>query len=195
MNKIVSQIGGIKPVQTIGPKPNIGPMQTPVTTVKKPVTPPKTLFRVGSTRNLTRGVVGTFSYAYWKHDPYPLILCCGPNKQGNLCGVNVHYLTLSYVKSVIKQYCDNPNMSYSMIRANMLMKSSYRAYKPLGIRGVRIFDGKFLAEILGRVKSYNPAEIDRIRQEIQTQIRAKMQPTADEMTAKTQPQPNNQDQP
>jgi hypothetical protein len=189
-DKPVSQFGTIKQVQTIGgSKPGTSPTSGKQNTPNKNfATQP--LFKSGFRNGLVRGTVATFGYNFWKHDPYPLVLCCGPDKHGNVCAINMHYLTLNYVKSVIKQYCNNQQFNYGMIKGDVFAKNAYRSYKPFGVKGIRIFDGNFLAEILGRAKSYNPAEIDKIRQEIQTQIRAKMQKSAEELTQQTGTSPN-----
>lgn len=145
--------------------------------------------------NVTSGSILTFQYTFYKHDPYPLVLCGGIWRNGSVVGINAHYLTYRYIKTLIDMYAGK-NFSYQLIKGNYFVKNAFRTYKPQGIRLLKVLDGNFLKTILGSVRSFNPNEIEKIRQEIQKQLRQKMQQSADEIVqeylSSMIPNPSNQ---
>jgi hypothetical protein len=132
-------------------------------------------------KTIKKGAAVTFQYLHWKHDPYPLILCSSIYGDGRVAGVNMHYLTFKYIKYLIAQYCDK-QFSYPLIKGNSYIYNAFRTYKKDGVRMAKVLDCNFLATILGTVRSFKPSEIEAIRQEVQRQLRAKLNPTVDDLT-------------
>jgi hypothetical protein len=62
------------------------------------------------------------------------------------------------------------------------MKKSFRSYKWRGVRQLKVLDPKFLLNIMGMVRSYDPAEAQIIRRQVQEQIRRQINPKASQMT-------------
>jgi hypothetical protein len=153
------------------------------------------IFRRVYYKTIQRGALTTFQYMYWKHDPYPLVLCSGIYQDGRVAGVNLHYLTFKYIKYLIQQYCGK-QFSYPLIKGNMYIYNAFRTYKRDGLRMTKLLDCEFLMTMLGSVRSFRPNEIEAIRQEVQRQLRARMNPTADdaveEYTSTIVPDPRNQ---
>lgn len=143
-------------------------------------TPPPS-FKISTPAGILKGQIASFDYLYWKHDAKPLIICSSNYADGKVAGVNLHYLTFRYIKYLISQYC-NKQFSYSLIKGNIFIANSFRTYKKEGIRNVKIIDCQFLNSVLGIAKSLNPSEMEAVRQEIERQLRERMQPNADELT-------------
>lgn len=139
------------------------------------------IFRRVYYKTLRPGAVAVFNYLYWKHDPYPLLLCSGIySSNGNVAGINLHYLTFKYMRYLIQQYCSKA-FSYPLIKNNLFIKNAFRTYKREGLRTIKMLDCGFLATVLGTVRSFKPEEVEKIRQEIQRQLRARMNPKVEEM--------------
>lgn len=138
------------------------------------------IFRRIYYKTIQRGALTTFQYLFWKHDPYPLVLCSGIYQDGRVAGVNMHYLTFRYIKYLIQQYCGK-QFSYPLIKNNRYIYNAFRCYKRDGLRMAKLLDCNFLMTLLGVVRSYRPNEIEAIRQEVQRQLRAKMNPNVDDL--------------
>lgn len=140
------------------------------------------IFRRIYYKSIQRGSLSTFQYLHWKHDPYPLVLCSGIYQDGRIAGINLHYMTFKYIKYLIQQYCGK-QFSYPLIKGNNYIYNAFRTYKKDGVRMTKLLDCNFLLTILGSLRSFNPTEIEAMRQEIQRQLRERMNPTVEE-TAK-----------
>lgn len=151
------------------------------------------IFRRVYHKTIQKGSLVTYMYLRWQHDPYPLVLCSSIYHDGKVAGINLHYLTFKYIRYLIKMYCGKA-FSYSLIKGNNYIKNAFRTYKRNAIRGAKILDCEFLLTVLGSIRSFNPNEIEKMRQEIQKQLKAKMNPTADDLTQEYQssvvPNPN-----
>ena len=119
---------------------------------------------------ITKGSLITFNYSMWKHDPYPLIIVSDFNKDGKLRGVNLHYLTFPYIKTLLKNYCEKNVFSYSAIRTDKYVVSSFRSYKWSGIRNIKKLDCNLILSVMGIVRSFDPSQVEAIRKSIQDQI-------------------------
>jgi len=161
--------------------PVIGGQQKTPAEARQDTVEKKPLFKPAQPKTIQRGALATFQYTFWKHDPYPLILCSGIYMDGKIAGVNLHHLTFRYIKYLVQQYCGK-QFSYPLIKNNKYIYDAFRTYKREGVRMVKVLDCQFLMTILGSVRSINPNEVEAIRQEIQKQLRTKMNVTADEMT-------------
>ena len=130
-----------------------------------------------------KGSLVSFNYVFWRNDAYPLVVVSeNALASGKLWGVNLHYLTFPYIKKLLGLSEGNPNFSYSSISGDNYMKRAFRSYKWRGIRQVKVLDTKFLVDIMSMVRSYDPAEVQIIRRQVQEQIGRKMNPKASEMT-------------
>lgn len=139
------------------------------------------IFRRVYYKTIQQGSLATFNYLYWKHDPYPLLLCSGIWGDGKVAGVNLHYLTFRYIKYLIQQYCGKA-FSFRLIKNNVFIANAFRCYKKDGIRTAKVLDCEFLIKVLGSIRSFNPNEIEAIRQEVQRQLRNKMNPSTEDLT-------------
>jgi hypothetical protein len=138
---------------------------------------------LGSRQAPTVGKGGIITFAYVGqtyhriHDPYPLVLVTDIFRE-MIRGVNCHYLTLPYVKSIIKQHANNPNFSYAFIMHDPYMVSSFRSYKRNGISQLKMLDSKFLQNLLKVVRALNPGEIEAMRAQIKNLISQPIQEPA-----------------
>lgn len=139
------------------------------------------LFRRVYFKTIQAGALVNFNYTFWKHDPYPLILCAGIWPSGKVVGVNLHYMTFKYIRYLIQMYCGKA-FSYQLIKNNTFIYNSFRSYKRDGIRMSKLLDCEFLMTLLGTVRSFSPNEIKAIREEVQRQLRARMNPSVDDAT-------------
>jgi len=142
--------------------------------------------RTAVNQHIGPGALMTFAYSFWKHDPYPLIIVTKVNQGRMVKGVNLHYLQFPYIKNLLNAQCDNPGFSFQSIKGQDYLVDAFRSYKWGGIRQVKMLDCKFLLTVMGMVRSFDPAEIEIIRRQVQEQIRQQVNPKAYEVTA---PQP------
>jgi hypothetical protein len=134
-------------------------------------------FRVG------KGSLVTFNYTFWRNDAYPLVVVSDNDlARGKLWGVNLHYLTFPYVKGLLAMSSGNPNFSYASISGDEYLKKSFRSYKWSGIRQVKVLDPSFLLNTMQMVRSFDPAEVQIIRRNVQEQIRTQINPKASQVT-------------
>lgn len=174
----IGQVGQVPIVSQVGQSNQPQAQQTPA---QQPVIKQEPVFRNVQQNSIVKGSLATFQYLRWKHDPRPLILCSSIYHDGKIAGINLHYLTFKYIRYLLKMYCGK-SFSYQLIRGNNYIKNAFRTYKRLGVAGVKVIDCQFLLSVLGSIRSFNPNEIEKMRQEIQRQLRQKVNPTAEDMT-------------
>lgn len=111
------------------------------------------------------------------HDPYPLIIVSDMFTE-MIRGVNLHYLTLPYVRNMVTTYAQK-DFSYKYIKGDSYIVSAFRSYKRSGISQVRMLDVAFLKNLLSVVRALDVGEIDQMRQQIQNMMQqAPQQPKA-----------------
>lgn len=132
---------------------------------------------------IRKGSLISFNYSFWRHDAYPLVVVSENDRvKGKLWGVNLHYLTFPYIKKLLAMSVNNPAFSYASISGDDYMKKSFRSYKLNGVRQVKVLNHKYLLDIMGMVRSYDPAEVQIIRRQVQEQISRQINPKASQMT-------------
>jgi hypothetical protein len=111
------------------------------------------------------------------HDPYPLVLVSDIFSDA-IRGVNLNYLTVPYVKSMIANFLEKP-FAYSSIKSDSYIVGAFRTYKRIGISQLRMMDSAFLRGVAAVSRSLNPNELDQIRMQIEELMRYQMnQPMA-----------------
>lgn len=140
-------------------------------------------------KNISRGSLVAFHYPTSHaqrpnpiHDPYPMVIITDiwPHM---MRGVNLHYLTFPYIKTILTNSCNNMNYNYQgNIKSDAYIANAFRSYFRLGMRNVRKLDGEFLVRILSAVRSFSESEIERVKQEIRNQILQNTQIKADQLT-------------
>lgn len=138
-----------------------------------------------------KGNLITFNYTFWKHDPYPLLIISPPPKQpevvfgvGKLWGLNLHRLTFNDMKSLLNN-SKNPSFSYlNNIKNFTNLKGAYRSYKWSGVRQVKVLNYEFLLNVISTIRSFDPAEVQIIRKNVQEQIKQQINPKSYEVNTK-----------
>jgi len=125
---------------------------------------------------IQRGSIVVFNYMMWRHDPYPLVLVSSTRPGQGIKGVNLHYLTFPYIKQLLR---NSLMFSYSSIKGDKYMVKSFRSYKWNGIRQVKVLDTDFLLRVMGTVRSFDPNQIQAIRESVQEQINRVVNPPAE----------------
>lgn len=117
------------------------------------------------------------------HDPYPLVLVSDIFSD-SIRGVNLNYLTVPYVKSMIERFLDKP-FSYTMVKGDSYIvggqsnPGAFRTYKRNGISQLRMLDSNFLRGIAAISRTLDPNELDQIRAQIEELIKYQnVQPSA-----------------
>jgi hypothetical protein len=132
---------------------------------------------------IRKGSLVSFNYVFWRHDAYPLVVVSdNALANGKLWGVNLHYLTFPYIKRLLAMSTNNPAFSYASISGDSYMKKAFRSYKWAGVRQVKVMDHRSLLSIMSMVRTYDPAEVQIIRRQVQEQISQRINPKASEMT-------------
>lgn len=128
------------------------------------------------------GSLVSFGYTFWKNDPYPLIIVIDNALGGDkISGVNLHYLTFRDIKEIISR-AGKMGFSYRSLADSRPFKDSYRSYKRMGVRQMRALDPSYLLGVMGAVRSYDPAEVQIIRRQVQEQMRQQVNPKASQST-------------
>lgn len=119
-------------------------------------------------QTVQRGSVVSFSYIGQTkrpiHDTYPLVIVADIFSD-RIRGVNLHYLTLPYIKFLIANFANN-SFSYRIFKNNSFMVDGFRSYKRVGIGQMRMLDLGFLKNLLNIVRSLDITEIEQMRQQI-----------------------------
>jgi hypothetical protein len=139
-------------------------------------------------RPVGRGSLISFSYPQsWAthrniiHDPTPVVLITDIWPK-YLRGVNIHYLTFPYVKKLLQGNIGNPNYSYYQVKPDRYIAEAFRMYNRAGITQLKQVDSDFILKLLNIARSWNPAEIEAMKQQIRIQIQQRLQMKADQMT-------------
>lgn len=125
-----------------------------------------------------RGSLATFAYAFWVHDPYPLLLVTDVAPGARVRGVNLHYLTFPFIRSILNAGCGR-GFSYGNFKTQSYIKGAFRSYKWQGIRQVKMLDCDFLLTVMATVRSFDPGQVAAIRRTVQEQIRRETNPVAE----------------
>lgn len=126
---------------------------------------------------VTRGSLVTFRYLFHKpgHDPQPLVMVTDVLSQ-YVRGINLHYLTFPVIKKMIypepgRSVCDSPQFSYEYIKSQeYIVTKAFRQYKRNGIDGLKKLDCDFIVNAMAISRSFDPNEIEAIRQSVREQI-------------------------
>lgn len=135
-------------------------------------------------QQIKKGSLITFNYSFWKNDAYPLIIVSQILPGNKIWGVNIHYLTFNYIRNLLKN-CGNPSFSYQTIKGDNYLKNAYRSYKWLGIRTVKVLDCNTLLNIMGTIRSFDPADAEIVRKNVQQQLRQQINPKINEVNINT----------
>ena len=133
---------------------------------------------------VSRGSLITFNYLFFKpgHDPIPLVLVTDVWAK-YVRGINLHYLTFPAIKKLLfpgpgKSICDSPMFSYQYLKGNEYILSAFRQYKRNGIESLRKLNCEFIVNALSISRSFDPNEIEAIRNSVREQIRKIINPQA-----------------
>jgi hypothetical protein len=140
-----------------------------------------------TTKTITKGSLITFNYMYWKNDAYPLVFVSKYLPGNKIYGINLHYLTFNYIKNLLRN-CNSPAFSYQTIKNDTYLKSAYRSYKWSGIRLIKSLDCTVLLNIMGTIRSFDPAEVEIIRKNVQDQLSQQINPKTYEVNINTNKQ-------
>ncbi len=135
------------------------------------------------------GSLLSFQYTFYKHDPYPLVLSTGKWADGKIAGINLHYLTFNYMKNLINQFCGK-NFNYQSIKNDKFIRKSFRSYQREGVRNIKLMDCQYLNQLLGNIRTYNPTEVEAMRQYIRKQLNQQIGTKASDMTGNPVTPPN-----
>jgi len=148
--------------------------------------PKPEIFRRIQNKTIAKGSLIVFNYMFFKHDPYPLVMVSELREGSMISGLNLHYFTFRYIRNLIQSYCGKAGFSYALFRNNKYIVNAYRSYKREGRRSIKILDCEFLLSILKGIRSFKPSEIEAMRKQIQEQLKAKLNPTAEDMSKQYQ---------
>lgn len=139
---------------------------------------------------LVGGTLVTFQYKFFKTDPYPLVIITSVNQGQFIKGINLHYLTFSYIKTVLQTHAGNTSFSWNQVKLDTYLSNAFRHYKWAGIawQSFRTLDAQLIVKVANMVRSIDPNEVRAIKQSIREQINQQMNVTADQLSAQTQSQ-------
>lgn len=129
---------------------------------------------------ITRGSLIMFHYTLWIHDPMPLVIVTDYLPGNKLRGVNLHYLTYPFVRTLLSQAGTTAGFSYQNIKGNAYISDAFRSYKWNGISQVKKFDCQFVLQMMTMARAFDPSQIRAIRQSVDQQLQQQMLPKAEE---------------
>ena len=142
-----------------------------------------------SVKKITRGTLLSFHYPHSFanppnpiHDKYPMLIVTDIWPK-YIRGVNLHYLTFPYIKTLLEQHGEKASAAYSNIKSDAYVARAFRMYYRMGVFQPRKLDVEFLKLMLKEVRNFSPNEIERIRNEIESQIQKRLQVRADELSS------------
>ena len=129
-----------------------------------------------------RGTLISFSYAFWRNDPNPLVIVVNNEKTSDkISGINLHRLTMTDIGELVRR-SGRMDFSYRSLADRQTFKDAYRSYKRAGMRVIRTFDSRFLLRVINMIRSYDPADIEIMRRQVQEQIMNQINPKAEDLT-------------
>lgn len=144
-----------------------------------------------STQHVGRGSLISFQYpvsmavmpGYQIRDIKPMLIIANIG-QRYISGVNLHYLTLPYLRAIILNHGGDQNFSwYGRVRADEYLAQSYRLYVRRGMHRPKVLDVEWLKKVLFEVQTFDPNQLKAIRDNIQKQIQQRLQAKADQLTS------------
>ncbi len=118
---------------------------------------------------VAKGSIITFNYVgqtrHRIHDPQPLVIVCDIFSD-MVRAVNLHYMTLPYVKNIVSTYANNPQFSFRFISGDSYIVGAFRSYKIRGISQIKMLDAGFLQNLLKVTRSLEPGEIEQMRSQV-----------------------------
>jgi hypothetical protein len=118
------------------------------------------------------------------HDSSPMLIITDV-RSAYVRGVNLHYLTVPYVKDFLLR-TQGQTISYANIKPDRYLADAFRMYYFKGMQQMRKLDMTFLLQLLTAVRSFSPTELERIRNELRQQIQKRLQIKAAELNTYTQ---------
>lgn len=144
---------------------------------------------------IKQGSLISFSYQFWVHDPYPVIIVTKSTPGYIIKGININYLTFPFIKNLLRANCNNTGFSWQNVKGDKYIESAFRSYKWNGIRQVKTLDCTFLLDVMATVRANDPNQIQAIKESIREQINRTVNPKAEPTTEQPmnqQPQPISQ---
>ncbi|RDJ35656.1 MAG: hypothetical protein DWQ19_12625 [Crenarchaeota archaeon] len=152
--------------------------------------PVNTQPEIAVNQTISKGSLVMFQYSFWIHDPTPLVVVTDFAPGHRMRGVNLHYLTFPYVKNLLTRV--SAAFSYQTIKGDAYINSSFRTYKWAGIQRVKIFNTKFVLQMMSIARTFDPYQIRAIRQSVEQQLQQQIIGKAQETVEPPSPQPNQQ---
>jgi hypothetical protein len=117
------------------------------------------------------------------HDPRPMLIITDIWAPNYIRGLNLHYLTFSYIQKILQTYGGNPSFGYSSIKPDSYMATAFRMYNLKGVIRPKKLDNEWLKTVLTSVRSFDAGELEKIRATIEQQIQARLQAKVNELTS------------
>lgn len=137
----------------------------------------RTIGLPGLTTQFMPGVILSFSYMFWRHDPRPLVLASkyvpkyGANLRENLlAGFNIHYVPMHMVRAFIRAHVWQVAVATQAALRHPILKKSYRTYKVGGISQARRIDYRSFVENVNSLSKLSPEERESLILSIEGQI-------------------------
>lgn len=157
---------------------------------------PMSISNMGALRTVAsigKGSIVQFQYSFSRHDPKPLVLLTNnPNDINDFPnyyrGLNLHYIGSAQIMNLISanrmNACGDKSFSWDKVKGNMYIKKSFRVYKKVGIRNLRVLDCNYLKKVLAVSKNLNMQDLTALRSNIEAQLNTAINQPAESMIGK-----------
>ncbi len=133
----------------------------------------------------TGGLVLSFYYQYFKHDPYPVVLTTMSQlSQGKVFGLNLHYLTFPIYRALLNQWAGNIAFNYYIIKQQPIIRQSFRSYKIEAIKNIKRINWQAIIQALSIIRNYSPQEMLDIQNMVDAQVASKQPEIINEIFGK-----------
>lgn len=152
-------------------------------------------FRRAYYKTLKKGSLMFANYLFWQHDPSPLVIVTDVLGD-RIKGINLHYLTFKYIKSLLSEYCGKSFFGYRLVKHDAYIINAFRTYKKTGLRNIQLLDCDVINSQFQqqrRAYKYNPQEIKAIKEQLRRQLSQLTHPKANELSDRYSQMLTNQD--
>lgn len=158
------------------------------TGIVRPPAPPgvANLFRPTKVdTQVNAGDLISFPYRFWRNDPHPIVVVDKIKPGIYVRGVNIHYLPFNEFQTLVGISANNPSFNYQQnVKGRPYLAASVRTYKYSGIDMSRleILDYQFVMQVMSLVRTYDPMEVEKMRQIVSEQLNTQVNPRAADIT-------------
>ena len=127
----------------------------------------------------------TFRYKLWRHDPRPVVVVDKIKPGIYVRGVNIHYLPFGEIRNLFGISANNQAFNYQRdVKGRPYLSASLRTYKygAIDMGSLEILDYQFVMQVMSLVRTFDPMEVEKMRELVSEQLNTQVNPRAADIT-------------